>query len=71
MLGKVFLGAIIVIHMEAFKITETDLGAAQDTIADQIVEKKRRQDHRKYEKIIHEETVFLTPSLDLEKRYPH
>ena len=25
--------------MEAFKITETDLGAAQDTIADQIVEK--------------------------------
>ena len=26
--------------MEAFKITETDLGAAQDTIADQIVEKK-------------------------------
>ena len=34
------MGAIIVIHMEAFKITETDLGAAQDTIADQIVEKK-------------------------------
>ena len=33
------MGAIIIIHMEAFKITETDLGAAQDTIADQIVEK--------------------------------
>ena len=55
--------------MEAFKITETDLGAAQDTIADQIVEKKpTTRSQKKYEMINHEETVFLTPSLDLEKK---